>query len=98
MGKKKIVLDTNLYISALGWEGKPKEIINKVIEGKFELILSKKQLREIKRVLDYPKFDFTEGQKQRVLQLLCSIATIIETKEKIKIVLDDPDDIMGGKL
>ena len=94
MGKKKIVLDTNLYISALGWGGKPKEIINEVIEGKFELILSKNQLKEIKKVLNYPKFAFTKSQKQIFLKLLNQIATIIETKEKVKIVLDDPDDII----
>lgn len=92
MGKKKIVLDTNQYISALGWEGNQKRIVDDVIEGKFELILSKKQLEEIKKVLDYSRLGFAEEQKQRFLQLLYKIATIIETKEEIRVVLDDPDD------
>ena len=30
MGKKRIVLDTNVLISALGWEGKSKEIVDSV--------------------------------------------------------------------
>jgi len=92
MGKKKIILDTNLYISALGWGGKPKEIIDRVIKGDYELFLSKNQLKEIKKVLNYPKFEFTENQKQKFLQLLNQLAIIIETKEKVNAVLDDPND------
>ena len=37
MGKKRIIIDTNIYISALGWEGKPKKILDKVIAGEYEL-------------------------------------------------------------
>ena len=33
MGKKKIVLDTNVLISAMGWIGKPRQIFEKVLEG-----------------------------------------------------------------
>jgi putative PIN family toxin of toxin-antitoxin system len=92
MGKKKIVIDTNIYISALGWEGNPKRIVDKVIEGEFELILSKTQLEEIKRVLDYPKLGFTDERKKRFLQLLYEIATMVEIKEEVKGVSDDPKD------
>lgn len=92
MGKKKIVLDTNIFISALGWEGNPKKIINKVIEGKYELVISFKQFKEITRVLDYPKFGFTEEQKERFILLLNEIATIVKTKTNVDIVKDDPSD------
>ena len=36
MGKKKIVVDTNNLISALGWEGKSRELIRKVIDKELE--------------------------------------------------------------
>ena len=39
MGKKRIVLDTNILISAFGWHGKPKEIFSKVLNKEFELII-----------------------------------------------------------
>ena len=67
MGKKRIVLDTNILISALGWSGNPRIIFDKVIEGEFELILSFKQLDELLRVLNYPKFKFTYEQKDPLL-------------------------------
>lgn len=91
MGKKKIVIDTNIYISSLGWGGNPKKIIDLAIKGEFEIIISKRQVDEIRTVLDYPKFGFTERQKQKFIEILLEIATIIETKE-IKGVSDDPKD------
>lgn len=92
MGKKKIILDTNILISALGWEGNPKIIFNKVIKRELELILSFKQLNEIKRVIEYPKFKFTEYQKQKFLSLLLEVSTLIETKTEVNIIKEDPDD------
>ena len=40
MVKTKVTLDTNLIISALGWEGNPKQIFEKIADGKIELIVS----------------------------------------------------------
>lgn len=94
MGKKKIVLDTNILISALGWKGNPKEIFTRVIEKEFELVLSRKQLEEIKEVLNYPKFTFTEDQKTKFLSILLEIATIVETQDSIDVIKEDPDDNM----
>ncbi len=94
MGKKKIVIDTNTLISAFGWGGKPSEIIKGVIEGKYELILSLKQMEEFIRVLDYPKFGFTKVQKERISLLLFGISTVIKTKTKIDKILRDAKDNM----
>ena len=93
MGKKKIVIDTNNLISALGWKGNSRDLFNQVIEKKYELFMSIKLLDELKRVMDYPKFDFTEEQKNKLLQILSEISTIIETKIKLDIA-EDPDDNM----
>ena len=43
MGKAKVTLDTNILISALGWEGKPRQVFEKVLDGEIELIISEKQ-------------------------------------------------------
>ena len=94
MGKTKIVLDTNILISALGWEGKPKEIFRRVLAREFELILAEKQLEELKEVMNYPRLGFLEAQKTAFLNILLQIATIVETKGKLKIIKEDPDDDM----
>lgn len=92
MGKKKIVLDTNILISALGWGSNPKKIFNKVIEKEFELVISKTQLEELGEVMNYPKFAFTKEQKARFLNILQEISTIVETRGNIDVIKEDPDD------
>ena len=92
MGKKKIVLDTNILISALGWEGSSRIILSKVIDKEFELVISFKQLSELLRVMSYPKFKFTDGQKDGFLLILLKIATLTQTKTKVDVIKEDPDD------
>ncbi|MBI4981437.1 putative toxin-antitoxin system toxin component, PIN family [Candidatus Woesearchaeota archaeon] len=92
MGQTKLTLDTNNLISALGWKGKPHDIFAKCVSGELELITSPKQLEELQRVLDYPKFNFTSEQKERFLNLILEIATIVETHDIVKTIKEDPDD------
>lgn len=92
MGKKKVVLDTNILISALGWEGQPRLIFNMAINNDFELIISDKQLEEIIKVLNYPKFSFNYDQKSRFINLLLEISTLIKLNKIINVIEDDPED------
>lgn len=92
MGQTKLTLDTNGLISALGWKGNPHQIFLKCVNGELALITSPKQLEELQRVLDYPKFDFTLEQKERFLNLILEIAIIVETHDIVKAVKEDPDD------
>ena len=89
---KKIVLDTNILISAFGWEGNPKEIFRKILNKEFELIISYKQIQELQRVLNYPKFKFTNEQKLRFMNVILEIATLVETHNGIDIIKEDPSD------
>ncbi|MFH1408717.1 MAG: putative toxin-antitoxin system toxin component, PIN family [Nanoarchaeota archaeon] len=91
MGKKKIVIDTNLFISALGWGGTPKDLIDRVIQEEPELYMSERQWEELKTVLDYPKFCFTEDQKERFILVLSQIAHLLKTEE-LQDIVNDPKD------
>ena len=92
MGKKKVVIDTNILISALGWKGKPNEIFSRVLDEEFELIISQKQIEELREVMNYPKFSFTEEQKSRFITLLLNVAKVVEISNKLKVIKEDPDD------
>jgi len=94
MGKKKIVVDTNNLISGLGWEGNSRELIRKIINKEYELCISIKQLAELKRVMDYLKFNFTEQQKSKFLEILTEIATIADTKTSLNITRDPEDNML----
>lgn len=94
MGKKKITPDTNVMISALGWNGNERRVIELGLSGKIQLCLSLEILNELQRVMDYPKFKFTEEQKKEFLSEILEVAIIHEvvTHEKI-ITVDDSDNI-----
>ena len=92
MGKTKVLLDSNIFISALGWNGKPRVILEKCLHGELELVTSPDQLNELMRVMDYPKFDFTEEQKLTLLGIITAIATIVEIPKTLKVIEDDPSD------
>ena len=52
----KVVLDANLFVSAtLTERGNPALIVDAWREGKFELIISASILKEVRRVVFYPK-------------------------------------------
>ena len=92
MGKTKVLLDTNILISALGWSGKPKVIFKKCLHGELELVTSPDQIEELKRVMDYPKFNFSEEQKATFISIILEMATMVEITGKVNVVVDDPDD------
>ena len=92
MGKKKIVVDNNNLISALGWEGNSRELLREIIDKEVEWFISLKQINELERVMDYPKFNFTDEQKRKFLEIIFEVATIIDTKTKLDIIKEDPDD------
>ncbi len=94
MGKEAIVVDTNLLISALGWKGKPRMLLNLVLEDKLKLLLSSKQLKELIRVLGYPKFAFTQAQRDKFLTILLKVAVLVEIKTELDIIKEDPPDNM----
>lgn len=92
MDKTRIVIDTNVLISAFGWRGKPRQVFERVIKGQCELILSTKQLAEISRVLTYPKLNLTLDEQTRFLEVLSSAASMVETHHDINVITDDPSD------
>ncbi len=92
MGQTKVVLDTNILISALGWNGKPREVFERCIDRAFELATSQEQLAELRRVLDYPKFNFTKDEKEVFISLILKIATIVDILGTLDVIREDPDD------
>lgn len=90
----RLVLDTNILISALGWkEGNPRKIFEGCLFGKYRLIESMDLIREFLDVFERDKFSFiSEEDKQEFIVQLFEICDLIETKTKINIIEDDPKD------
>ncbi len=70
MGKRKlkVVLDTNVLISALLFRGKLSKLILPLKKGAYILLFSEGTLSELIKVLHYPKFALTEEEIDYILQ------------------------------
>ena len=94
MGKTKATLDTNILISALGWRGNPKQVFDKIVNGEVELVISNEQFNELSEAIEYPKFQFTQQQKDRFKSLVLELSNFVKPLERIDAVKKDPDDNM----
>jgi hypothetical protein len=88
----KVVLDTNVLISAILFGGKPRQILEKAISGEMRLCLSEPILEELKGVLQRSKFNYSPEMIQFILTELMGIADFVNPSEMIDLVLEDPDD------
>ena len=92
MGKKKIVADTNILISGLGWGGPPREVIETALNQEAIMYLSQEIIDELTRVMNYPKFEFTQEEKVQFLFILTEVAIQVEPKTKVRAVKADLSD------
>jgi uncharacterized protein len=90
--KPKVVLDSNVLISAAVFGGKPREILDLAIKGLIEVAVSDDILEEIKGVLKGKKFQFPEKIVHFLISEIEELAELVEPKEKIEAVLEDPED------
>ena len=68
MGKAKVVVDTNVLVSSLlKPKSKARDIYRLALRGKIKLYISEDLLNELKRVLEYPKFEIERLQKETFL-------------------------------
>lgn len=89
---ERLVLDTNVLISALGWRGAPREIVRHCFAGRCILLLSPQILAEIERVLHYPKFKFSPVQIDGYLEQLTEAAELVQPDRRVEVVVEDPSD------
>lgn len=87
----KVVLDTNVWLSALFWEGEADNIIEEAEKNKFKIIITREILLEIVKVIESEaKFQkFIKDRKQSIEKLtrtILHIADIIETSSKINLI------------
>ena len=88
----RVVLDTNVLISAILFGGKPREILEKAIRAEFRLCISEPILEELKGVLQRSKFDYPPEIIQAILTELTGIADFVNPSKTIDVVLEDPED------
>ena len=88
----KAVLDTNIYVSGIHWTGAPDKILRAMLLDKFSSITSNELLDEFVSVMKSFKIPMKAEEIMMWENLIISKSEIVEPKEKIKAVKDDPKD------
>ncbi len=88
----RVVLDTNVIVSALVAEGRPRELLNRGIEGRFQIVMSEFILTELVAVLRQPRFKTSEDEIHAIVLALMQSSEVVRVESKFKVVKNDPND------
>lgn len=89
----RVVLDTNVLVSALILKGKTSVLVDLWRAGRITPVLSRETFDEFRRVLEYPKFSLSKNEIQGILQQeILPFFEVVERVDPIAGVCRDPDD------
>ncbi|MBI4652420.1 putative toxin-antitoxin system toxin component, PIN family [Candidatus Desantisbacteria bacterium] len=91
LNRFRIVLDTNIYISAILFGGKPEELLKLARAGKVGLLISENIKNEIAEILKR-KFKFNDLQISEILEDIDSVSTLIIPNIILNIIKKDDED------
>ena len=89
----RVVLDTNVLISALFFAGLPGRILGAWIDGRFELLASVEILREYRRVVARLERRFPPVEAQPLLDLVIRHCHLVEPALVPRSACEDADDL-----
>lgn len=77
----RVVIDTNVLISAIFWTGPPKVLLNKVRQNEFVFLTSQILLNELKEILIRPDkpFKLSEKEAAQAVNEIRSLAEIVRS-------------------
>jgi uncharacterized protein len=87
----RVVLDTNIFVSGIHWNGLSRRVLNAWLEGRVTVITSLAIAEEVMRILNGFKIPLSKHQLEKWERLILSFSEIAEPVEEIKVV-KDPDD------
>lgn len=87
----RIVLDTNVLVSALFWDGNERKLLKLCHKKDFQLILSFEILDELTRVL-LDKFGLPKDKVDEYREEIVLMSELVLLKGDLKIIKEDPTD------
>jgi putative PIN family toxin of toxin-antitoxin system len=87
----KVTADTNIYLSALNFGGKPLELLELARAGKIELAISNAIITEMSRIL-YNKFAWSRGDIAEAIDVILAFTIYVHPDQRFDVVASDPDD------
>ena len=87
----RVVLDTNILVSALGFSGRIRRIWDLVEENAFDVFLSPFILEELERNL-IEQVDLTEDKAEVIIDVVRNLAQIVEPKTRVTAIPNNNSD------
>lgn len=88
----KVILDTNVFVSGIFWDGPPNAILRAWNLGKLHLVLSSEILEEYKRIAFKTSLKFPGVDLAPFITLLSTQASIYNAPALPQVLCEDPDD------
>ena len=88
----RIVLDTNVFISGIFFNGPPSQILKAWKDKKIQIVFSKEILAEYQRVGEELSSKYSEIDMTPIIDMLTIYGEVVETKDLSASVCEDPDD------
>lgn len=86
-----VVFDTNVLVSALGWNEKPERCLLLGLRTDVEIVISPAIATELWRVLAYDHLPFTDAERIAFYHLVFDSSTLVTPVNDVS-VSNDPDD------
>lgn len=87
----RVTLDSNIYLSALVFGGKPMRLIELAVEGEIEVAISDPIIEEVRGNL-LKKFGWSDARAAEAIDTIAAFATHVIPTGVINAVPGDPDD------
>lgn len=87
----KVVLDTNIIVSAVGFGGKPQQILVGVLQEKIKAVTSSILLAELEEVLT-KKLPLSKADILLALEEIKNVFIVVQPKKTINAVRDEEDN------
>lgn len=92
----RVVIDTNVLVSGLLWQGTPGELVDRVYAREIELVTSATLFAELEDVLTRPKFlaklVAIGSSSQELLDVVRQASVMVSVGNVEPVIADDPDD------
>lgn len=92
MAPLRVVLDTNILVSAARWGGVPGEVVDAARTGEIDGVISLHILGELRDVLMRPGFGHTQADVDLAASRLGGFCDVLVTERVPGVWCEDPDD------
>ena len=88
----KVVLDTNVLISGILWEGNESRVLKLCKTNDLKSITSAQIIWELEGVLSRKKFDLSQNEVNLAVALVLSFSKLVRPKTRIDVIGQHPED------